>query len=538
MKETAEKRLKKCQDSSSKDSLRSINSPLVGSKKIQNCSKEEEKCTPKTKENSKSSPSPQNRLKETESKVPERLARKPGTTSTLSDKRAKCGANNSCNNNPVSRGVKYEFDDEDTDSEESPKSKSSPKSSDTEYNVDVVSNKSNNVQNAQLKNKTKQDTDIQTKAKMGRFDSDTDEERLEDIIIETKSPKLTKNDSVTQNTSKKKENLKKDVKQCEKRANFCDKNKVNNILPKNITSSDSSSDSSNIPSSQQVASAANKINSSDEPKCFTGNQINGFSSMHKLNDNINKNVKSSHQETVNKQKNQIPFQNKNSSQTTNRPLNNSIMSLQNNNVCNKFNNQTKCQNKITNNQKYLSNTLCQQMGKNNINSSVPQTYNKVDIQHTQMINCFNEQQLIGQQSKMNCETESSISKNVSREEEQKRVQEAQEALNSLSNNCISVAKSSEEKASEENLCNKKISECVNVSQNSWREVVNQSSISVHSNFKEEEKSFSSVKREMVNYQGNLNTILAENQSYFKNEVKEENGKFEYFTIYCDNILLN
>lgn len=531
MKEIGEKRLKKCQDSSSKDSSRSANSPLAGSKKIQNCSKEEEKCSPKAKENSKSSPSPQNRLKENESKAPERLARKPGTNNTLSEKRSKCGANNSCNNSPVSRGVKYDFDDEDTDSEESPKSKSSPKSSDTEYNVDVVSNKSNNnnnLQNAQMKSKTKQDTDTQPKAKMGRFDSDTDEERLEDIINETKSPKLTKNDSVTQNTSKKKENAKKDVKQCEKRGNFCDKNKVSKILSKAIITSDSSSDS-NISSSQQVANATTKINSPDEHKCFTGNQINGFSNMHKLSDNINKNIKPSQQEAVNKQKNQIPFQNKTSTQITNRPLNNSILSLQNNNMCNKFNNQTKCQNKITNNQKYLSSTLCQQISKNNINSAVPQIYNKVDIQHAQMINCYNEQQLIGQQSKIKCETESSISKNVSRDEEEKRVQEAQEALKSLANNCVSTVKSSEEKPLAENICNKKI-ECVTVSQNSWREVVNLSSISAHTNFKEDEKPFSGVKREMVNYQGNFNTVLAENQSYFKNEVKEERGKFKYFTI--------
>ena len=525
MKDSGEKRLKKSQESSAKDCSRSANSPLANSKKIQNCSKEEDKGSPKVKESSKSSPSPQNRLKENEPKVPERLSRKPGAN-TLSEKRIKCGANNSCNNSPVSRGVKYDFDDEDTDSEESPKSKSSPKSSDTEYNVDLVSNKSssnNNLQNAQLKNKMKQDTDIQPKAKMGRFDSDTDEERLEDIINETKSPKLTKNDSVTQNTSKKKENIKKDVKQCEKKGSICDKNKVNKVLSKAIISSESSSDS-NTPSSQQLTSATNKVNSPEERKCFSGSQINGFSNMHKLSDSVSKDVKSTQQETVNKQKNQTPPQNKTVCQTTNRPLNNSILNHQNNNMNNKFNNQTKCPNKITNNQKYLSSTLCQAVSKNNINSSVPQTYNKVDIQHVQMINCYNEQQLIGQQSKIKCETESSISKNVSRDEEEKRVQEAQEALKSLANNCISTVKSSEEKPLPENLCNKKITECVN-SQNSWREVVNLSSISAHSTFKEEEKSFSGVKSEMVNYQGNLNIVSTGNQSYFKNELKEEKGKF-------------
>lgn len=465
--------------------------------KTQNCNKEEGWSSPKSKENSKSANSPQGKSKDGVEKPA-----KKSVINTSSEKRFKNGANNSsCNINMASKTSKFDFD-EDTDSEEIPKPKTVSKNSDNKSHTDAVSSKpvNSSTQSAQMKNRAKQDTDPPPKAKMARFDSDTDEDQTDD---DTKSPtNVTKNEPTTQNTARKKDNVKNHIKQCEKKANICDKNKLANKSSPKTPSSQEASSSNCVSDNKPETNVSNVLSPPNEQKCFTGNQINGFTNVHKQNDAVKKDIKVGEQEAVNSIHNHpTSFQAKIPSQTTNHPQTNTLLNHQNINIANKFNNQTKYQNKVTNKQKFVSNIPCQQLNKNNITPPLLQNCNKTDIQQVQTVTCYNEQLVKTQPCKTKCEMEHSTAKNTPLKEEDRPIEEAQEPLKSLT--CISSAKNSFEKPLLESLLGKKTPDVANT-QNSWRDWTKfaypNSMLPLTTSVKQEKMD---VKEEIVNCQKNI-----------------------------------
>lgn len=461
---------------------------------------------------------------------------------TAIEKRLKNGANNNSRNN--SPGIKYEMDDEDTDSEEViPKQKCGSKNSDSKCDVSNTNKPTNASQNAQMKNKVKPDTDSQPKAKIGKFEtSDTDDENTllskDDVKLEDVKP--IKTELTAQNTSKKKEVAKKDVKPCEKKSNLCDKNKlVKQSSPKtsgvqeivsngNIFSSQQNSclDVKQLPKTKTVSNPANEQNNLLE------NQINGFVSKQNQNDQANKSVKVDQENSVSsnplKQIHQMQPQNILTNQNSDLSLiTNSIFNHQINS--NKFNIQNVCQSKINNNQKYMPSNLCQQVGKNIIHTPVPQNCNKLSIQQVQIITCYNEQLVTGQHNKIQQDVEQpcATSKNGSLVEEDKRILESKETGRVLTNsNCVRDAKFSVEKPLFQNIFDNQTITKVVTSQNSWNEAVNLSSVSTRKiSDKPEVQQVPDIKSENVNFQETPNKISNENQSYFIREINQETGKY-------------
>lgn len=515
--------------------------------------KEEDRCSPKIKEttNCKPSSSPQNRLKEIDLRGQERPSRKTGVN-TINDKRLKNGANNSCNNSPASRGVKYDMDDEDTDSEEYSKPKSSPKYSDNKTSPDSVTNKTNNnvFQSAQLKNKVKSDSDSHPKAKLGKFESYSDDEKTvivkEDTFTEAKTVKM---ELSPQNTPKK-----KDInKACDKKGGVCDKNKTVNKSPSTSKSSspvqDSctfSSDSHTIkqgkllkmgqentectvPPSQQKTPLDIKptlykhdgMNLSNEQKNISNNTLNGYTNKHKLNDVLNKNIKTTEQEILS---NNTPKQNQlitPQGKFFNHQGNPTQFNTKNNSIINKSGNQIKIQNKINNNQKFFPNNICHQIVKNHINTAVSQKCNKVDIQR---LTCY--QGSTDYQNRNS--TEQQGNKNASFNDEERRIEEAQEALRSLSGNCIAnrkLAKNVNEKPVFGNLI-KKSSDVPSPA--TWKDVMVMNSSPAKSITEKLDVKIlpQEMKREIADYQGDLTKFSGNKAIQMpENEIKKEPGMY-------------